>query len=557
MPHGKGMTDEEMFGAAPAAAAPAQPSGLSDEEMFGAPERIKMTMLESGALGAAQGATLGAADEIEGGVRSGYDVLTGNAPLSKLVETYRDYRDKARTRYDQAYEDNPGVYTAGNIGGGVATAFIPGLGFMNAAKGAGMLGKMYAGAKGGAAAALGMSEADLTKGEFGRAIDDVKTGALTGGIASGALHLGGKALKAITPENAGKKLANVFLNTPEEITETYMKNPQGVLQAPLRHELAREIQESGLDRLKKEVVEGSAESRAILAKEGATYRGGDIARLYTSKAKQLLQESEGVMSDPRKAAAYQWLVDTAKKFRAGIDPKTGKKLPKILSTNRVKNEIQSLDNMIDWDVGAGKFSPVDDIVRKDVRSTIDASLKRKSPAYASQMEQVAKDTRLLDEAANIAKSPQGWSNVFRRLETDQYGAGQIPRATLEQLDQRLGSNFLEKAKLSNAREAFDKSVTNGSMNVNKFSNMAKDIPVIKYLAPILGATVDKYGRKMTMSAVDATIKLNKVLQSEGVQSYVRAVKPIADAAARGNASAALTMQFLQQSNGTSLKELEQ
>jgi hypothetical protein len=107
--------------------------------------------------------------------------------------------------------------------------------------------------------------------------------------------------------------------------------------------------------------------------------------------------------------------------------------------------------------------------------------------------------------------------------------------------------------MSNVREAFDKSITNGSMNVNKFSKLLEDVPYVRVIAPLVGATVDKYGRKTTMGAVDATIWLNRKLQEEGVQSYMNLVRPLMEKAAKGNIEASVTLQLLSKSNGIPLK----
>lgn len=540
------------------------------------------TYAESLIRGGLQGVSFGLADEALGGAKTGWDVLTGPTKIKDIVAKYRELRDRERFLDDKARRDNPATYTTGELGGGVVSTLLPGGAWMQAGKAATLGQKLGTAAKVGALIGAGTSTADLTKGELGEFGEDVAAGAGTGAVTQGILSGLGKAIKS-TPK-IPHKLANIVLNTPEEITETYIKNRAGVLNAPKRFELGRDIGEEGLERLKKEVTEGSQASRDILDREGIKFRGGDIAALYTKKAKDIAKRSEGVMTDPQRIAAYQMLVDTAKKFRAGVPPAGSKPqpsvheamanaakglgikvpempraapplkpVPRILSANRIKDEIQSLDRLTDWETGAGKFGRVDDAIKKELRSSLSDKLKRKSPAYAKQMLEVAKDTELLDEASNIAKSPQGWSNVFRRVETDQYGAGQLPRETLEKLDARLGTNFLEKAKLSNAREAFDKSVTNGSMNVNKFSNLLKDVPGIKYLAPLVGATVDKYGRKMTLGAADLTIAFNQLLKKEGVQAYIKGVDPLMKAAAKGNASAILTLQFLSKSNGIPLQ----
>lgn len=125
--------------------------------------------LESAARGAAQGASLGFADEITGALEAlGTD------------KTYQQARDESRANYDLAREANPKMTIAGELAGGIGGAFLPGMGL---AKGAGLLKEGLYGAKLGAAAGAGYSKADLTKGESGHLLGDILHGAEFGGVA--------------------------------------------------------------------------------------------------------------------------------------------------------------------------------------------------------------------------------------------------------------------------------------------------------------------------------------------------------------------------------------
>ncbi len=522
------------------------------------PARIKATKGEALVRGAAQGVSLGLADEGAGLYNYVKKSMSRGAPSPDFIESYREGRDEYRLKDAAAAKDEPGAYIGGNIAGGVATAFVPGLGWMNAAKGASLGQKLMTAGKAGALIGFGTSNADLTKGEVQGVAGDTLTGAGVGVAAQGAMSAGGALLKAIKPQNAAKKLANVFLNTPEEITDTYIKEgvkaaetggKNAVIEAPLRYELAKDLEEKGVKGLKSLVIEGSKESKEILAKEATTFKAGDLAQILESKADDIVQKAEGILDDPGEQAAYNWLKSTAEKFNKAPDQE--------LSAGRLKKFVQSIDRAKQWNIGAGNFADVDDVIRGDVRKIVDTMVKEKSPAYREQMVQVAKDARLLDDVNAVAKSPKGWANVVRRVETDQYGPGQLPREVLEKLDARLGTDFLHQAMLSNTREAFDKSITNGSMNVNKFANMLKDVPIVRYIAPLVGASVDKYGRKMTMGAVDAAIKAETILNKSGFKAFAEALQPLKNAAQKGNPAAVLTFQFLNESNPNAIKTLNQ
>lgn len=118
---------------------------------------------ESAIRGAVQGASLGFADEATAGVESLF-----------TDKTYAQARDESRAAYEAAKNANPNTYLTGELGGGVATAFIPGL---NLAKGASLAKMAAQGAGIGAAAGLGSSVADLTEGDIGGAIADTAIGA--------------------------------------------------------------------------------------------------------------------------------------------------------------------------------------------------------------------------------------------------------------------------------------------------------------------------------------------------------------------------------------------
>lgn len=87
-------------------------------EDFGKPAAPETSKLESGLRGLAQGASLGFADEITGGLES---LLTD--------KTYEQARDESRANYAKAEKDNPLTYGAGQVGGGIAsTVALPGAG---------------------------------------------------------------------------------------------------------------------------------------------------------------------------------------------------------------------------------------------------------------------------------------------------------------------------------------------------------------------------------------------------------------------------------------------
>jgi len=174
----KFISDEEM-----AAIEPSQPSKarkvISDDEMNQL-ESSAPSELDSAARGALQGATMGFADEISGGLEALWEKAKGDP--TTFGELYKAKRDESRSNFKTAEEANPASYTTGQIGGAIGTAFVPGLGGAT-------LGKL---ALQGAAQGLGSSQADLTEGDIAGAARDTAIG---GALGAGA-GLAGKAISA-------------------------------------------------------------------------------------------------------------------------------------------------------------------------------------------------------------------------------------------------------------------------------------------------------------------------------------------------------------------------
>ncbi len=141
--------------------------------------------IEAGARGLAQGATLGFADEAMGGIKAAGHKLAGDQQT--LIDLYTKYRDLERQKNEAAEKAHPATFMGSQLGGGLATALIPGLGEANLAKTVAL----------GATTGLGASSADLTKGEIAPAITDVALGA---GLGAAGHGLGKGISSALNPE---------------------------------------------------------------------------------------------------------------------------------------------------------------------------------------------------------------------------------------------------------------------------------------------------------------------------------------------------------------------
>jgi hypothetical protein len=182
--------------------------------------------LGSALAGAAQGGSLGFADEIAGGGNAAQEALSripglsglakrtpmqqsldeevGKVPLN-LGDAYRSERDSQRAMDADAQKANPLSYLAGNVAGAAAVP-IPGAGAASK-----LSGLAKAGVNVGRAAALGglgglgASTADLTQGDVGGAAKDAGLGAGVGG----ALGAAGEGLGALADKFGAKAAAAV------------------------------------------------------------------------------------------------------------------------------------------------------------------------------------------------------------------------------------------------------------------------------------------------------------------------------------------------------------
>lgn len=138
------------------------------------------------ARGAAESATLGAAPAIGGALNAGAKLLTGD---TNVVDNYRAGRDEYKRQDAAAAAEAPVSTAAGSAGGALLT------GPLGTARTA--LGRVGLGAGEAALTALNSGDADLTKGEFGKAAKETLAGGAVGlglGVAAHGATAGAEAL---------------------------------------------------------------------------------------------------------------------------------------------------------------------------------------------------------------------------------------------------------------------------------------------------------------------------------------------------------------------------
>jgi len=142
-----------------------------------------------------------------GGPIEDIEVDTSDAlKLNKLKDLYKRGKEAHLSKMKSISEERPGLSLASEMAGGF---LVPGLGAAKA--GSGVIGTVKAGAKAGAVAGTGYSDADLTEGDVGGLAKDVAAGAVVGGGIGGLLHGGIEGMK--WTKSAAKSLNDTIKNS--------------------------------------------------------------------------------------------------------------------------------------------------------------------------------------------------------------------------------------------------------------------------------------------------------------------------------------------------------
>ena len=179
-----------------------------------------ITSAEALLRGAAQGITLGFADELAGLAGAVSETLLGDRSFSEFGQAFKEQTDESRAAFDRARESKPGEFASGQIGGGLASLLIPG---GIAAKGAGALAK--AGAAGKVVGAIGRAPAIAKAGALG-AISEVGASNVdfTDPSAERLAGVGKAALKGFAVGSAGQAVFSSVLKVAgPKIKETVAK----------------------------------------------------------------------------------------------------------------------------------------------------------------------------------------------------------------------------------------------------------------------------------------------------------------------------------------------
>lgn len=306
--------------------------------------------LESGARGLAQGATFGWADEIAGAVEG---ALTD--------KTYEQARDESRANFKKAKEANPNTYLAGELGGSVATAAVPGLGAANTLRGALALGAGI-----GAASGAGNSEAESADG----LAKDTLLGLGVGGAGAGVGYGVAKAVPWAA-KTAGEKLKAL---------------------AEMRAVKSLGGSKKMLENLKKTPGAESRLGRTLLDKKVVTPLAGKekMAERLSGVVDDKIDDLTGVIDDVSKAQGKMSPENALRMEAAKFSPAE--------AAEALKNELRQKYSHIPEDILAPQLEAIDKWLNKTGRMDI-----KDVQAFKTQMQNFIKDGSYLKSNPGLAQ----------------------------------------------------------------------------------------------------------------------------------------------------------
>lgn len=342
------LSEEEISGSSKKE--PLDMSNLSEDEILGnikQDNKSDISQIESGLRGAAEGATLGFADELYGAGGAGKEALTGNVSnIQDLVNQYTQYRDSARKAQEEARLANPNSFMAGEV----ASSFVPGGAIASTLKG--LKGVSKAAALGGSLSGItnvGKSE-ELDANTLPNAAESAMAGATIG---AGLSQVGPKLGTAI---GAGLGYSNI--ESDDSSLEALGKTAGG---AALglgigKSNVAEGTANLGLNKFSDELKNRSEVARNLSklferSKETGKYYGGG----EESPIGKLISE------DVRKASTT--LLDTTRDLKS--------------QANKIYNEISTANNIPDREKAVEMLNKIRTEFSSNPISTTDVEFKDK------------------------------------------------------------------------------------------------------------------------------------------------------------------------------------
>lgn len=467
-----------------------------DIEAYEPPVPANQSPITAATTGIMQGA-VPFASAIAGAGKTAMDAITGvrgplaGGSLDDLVKDYRQARDSFQADAKTSAEANPATSFAGNIAGGLTNPLF---------QGATSLPKL-AGA--GAVQGLGVSEADLTKGELKDAAIDTGLGALGGGLGYGAGKLAGWI--GGLGKKAGKKALTLFGPHEEAINARAAgkAQPNAKNYATLAEDMGATLRSLG-----EETQALDQEAWNTLSHEADIPKGYVVEPLNDALEKLTLQGKTIGKTDKQVQSALLELKGDLEQLGEG------------LSERDLKAIIRKMDDNINWDdQSADKLNTT----LEKIRNQYDQSLKFKNKSYKDAMAPVAERTGLLKDLRrqfNFRNTPgEGLlptDTTASKIQTSLRDTKAITQENLAKLKELTGQDYPALVKDYQLSQQFDKTAPNGSRRtalgaaVGGFLGHTLlpglGIPGGAAAGAGAGAVLDRYGGAAVGSLLDSYVK---------------------------------------------------
>lgn len=560
---------------------------LAEKDGFKPLMSSDVSPMESFVRNAGQSASFGFADEITAGIES---ALTDKSYDKALAES--------RANYKEAEEANPLSSIAGGITGAVGTAFIPGVGALNAGKAATFAGRLGLAAAQGGLTGLGTSEEDNALGLAKDSLKGAAIGAAAQGVgekvlAPAAKYVGNKLSSLGDKIDDGvewglKKGGKTLANIPEEYTGKYLNNPDEINNALSREELAdllykKSYLDNGikldpnklppslhkyiperdpglLQQLRQAVSERDSDAWRVLPKDFKLSKTDMLDDALFSIEDDILKNgiddsgitlANGVGGHKQELDAVHAALDEIKAATSSDD----------ITLRDLKRVVQGIRKKAYSEAGSARSgNSANGLTR--VADFIDQYyLKGNSPEYRKAMEPVAEATRLegylnnkLVDSANSDNYDKFYSQLNRWKNS---GDEKMFKKAIGNLDTELNSNFSDQIDNTLAKEAFTKSDTQGSRKtllgtvVGGGAGSLFGGPVGGVFGGMIGGVAGQVGDRYAGSVFKSILN-GKIAADKGLEYLApklgKYTAPLMEAAKRGNQSLAATHFILQQTD---------
>ena len=533
---------------------------ISDSEM------AAMEMADSGEIGktesalrgAAQGATFGFADEIQGGALGALEAFKSGGATS-FREAYEAQRDAARQKFQAAQMANPTSYLGGQIAGGIAgSALTPGAGALGlGAKVASMIGGTgkaaslargvvqagAAGAASGGLTAAGESEAKDLSGIASDVGGGAGAGAAFGGVLGGGARLlpgvrgsvsnefFAKRVLPVAVGQDGAKTAEKFLKSPEarnQIVKLASKDTISTIKDEVKNAVQRDV-----DSFKK----AAGETGQALLDSVEDKMGGQLNKLREAVAKTYAPAIARL--DPKRTPAVQGAlaeiddVFSGKARRAMAELGEGTGIAVKEGNAQSMREVRDIVKQALYKGG----NPRDGI--KDNLNNAEVKILKSLEAQTQSLFKAIPEARLADELYSKASdyTSIAQKNLFKK------GAGggkQISNAAVESfvLGKGTAGKVEDLDRMFDARRDFVKALTKATgkapddmpegalstaREIMDFNRLGGGDNTGRSLAPLLSMLVNPKLAPFAMAAYNPRMYLKALAQADNLTAEDRKV----------------------------------